>query len=169
MEGSHPQPSNILRPHLNAFQVRDVTGSSLGTNYCAANPNSTGVPAVMGASGSAIAAANDLTLEATELPPNSFCFFLTSQSQGFVQNPGGSQGNLCLGGAIGRFVGPGQIVNSGPAGAATLGVDLTLHPTPTGPVTIVAGETWNFTTWFRDSAGGAPTSNFSDGLELQFN
>ena len=169
VEGSHPQPSNILRPHLNAFQVRDVTGSSLGTNYCAANPNSTGVPAVMGASGSAIAAANDLTLEATELPPNSFCFFLTSQSQGFVQNPGGSQGNLCLGGAIGRFVGPGQIVNSGPAGAATLGVDLTLHPTPTGPVTIVAGETWNFTTWFRDSAGGAPTSNFSDGLELQFN
>ncbi len=169
VEGSHPQPSNVLRPHLNAFQVRDVTGSSLGTNYCAANSNSTGVPAVMGASGSALAAANDLTLEATELPPNSFCFFLTSQSQGFVQNPGGSQGNLCLGGAIGRFVGPGQIVNSGAAGAASLGLDLTLHPTPTGPVPILPGETWNFTTWFRDSAGGAPTSNFSDGLELQFN
>ena len=169
VEGSHPLANNVLRPHLNAFQLRDITGSSLGTNYCAANVNSTGTAAVMGASGSAVAASNDLTLEATDLPPNSFCFFLTSLSQGFVQNPGGSQGNLCLGGAIGRFVGPGQIVNSGATGVATLAIDLTLHPTPTGPVTIAAGETWSFTTWFRDSSGGAPTSNFSDGLEVQFN
>ncbi len=169
VEGSHPLANNVLRPHLNAFQLRDITGSSLGTNYCAANANSTGTAAVMGASGSAVAASNDLTLDATDLPPNSFCFFLTSLSQGFVQNPGGSQGNLCLGGAIGRFVGPGQIVNSGATGVATLAIDLTLHPTPTGPVTIAAGETWSFTTWFRDSSGGAPTSNFSDGLEVQFN
>ncbi|MDG1048753.1 MAG: hypothetical protein P8M11_06575 [Planctomycetota bacterium] len=169
VEGSHPLSTNVLRPHLNAFQLRDITGSSLGTNFCAANANSTGTAAVMGASGSAVAASNDLTLEATELPPNSFCFFLTSLSQGFVQNPGGSQGNLCLGGAIGRFVGPGQIVNSGATGVATLAIDLTLHPTPTGPVAIAAGETWSFTTWFRDSSGGAPTSNFSDGLEVQFN
>jgi hypothetical protein len=36
-------------------------------------------------------------------------------------------------------------------------------------VTVTAGESWSFTTWYRDSAGGAPTSNFSDGLEIQFN
>jgi hypothetical protein len=169
VEGSHPLPGNVLRPHLNAFQIRDITGSSLGTNYCTANANSTGATATMGASGSAVAASNDLTLEATALPPNSFCFFLTSQTQGFVQNPGGSQGNLCLGGAIGRFVGPGQIVNSGAGGVASLAIDLTQQPTPTGPVTVTAGESWSFTTWYRDSAGGAPTSNFSDGLEIQFN
>ena len=169
VEGSHPLPGNVLRPHLNAFQIRDITGLSLGTNYCTANANSTGATAVMGASGSAVAASNDLTLEATALPPNSFCFFLTSQTQGFVQNPGGSQGNLCLGGAIGRFVGPGQIVNSGAGGVASLAIDLTQQPTPTGPVTVTAGESWSFTTWYRDSAGGAPTSNFSDGLEIQFN
>lgn len=169
VEGSHPQSNNVLRPHLNAFQIRDVTGSSLGTNYCVANANSAGAVAVMGASGSSVAASNDLTLEATDLPPNSFCFFLTSQTQGFVQNPGGSQGNLCLGGAIGRFVGPGQIVNSGASGVASLAIDLTQQPTPTGPVTVTAGQSWSFTTWYRDSAGGAPTSNFSDGLEIQFN
>ncbi|MEM9801024.1 MAG: hypothetical protein AAGA20_11920, partial [Planctomycetota bacterium] len=88
--------------------------------------------------------------------------------QSFVVNPGGSAGNLCLGGSIGRFVGPGQIQNSGAAGAISLATNLDLQPTPTGPVQVVAGETWNYTCWFRDSASGTPTSNFSDGLEVIF-
>ncbi len=33
---------------------------------------------------------------------------------GFVASPNGSQGNLCLAGSIGRYVGAGQIQNSGP-------------------------------------------------------
>ncbi len=60
------------------------------------------VSATVGASPSYVVANNDLTLAASQLPNSSFGFFLTSRSQGFVMGPGGSQGNLCVGGAIGR-------------------------------------------------------------------
>ena len=85
-----------------------------------------------------------------------------------MANPGGSDGNLCLGGSIGRYVGPGQIVNSGATGSFTLPLDLTQTPTPTGLVAIAAGETWNFQAWHRDAVGGFATSNFTDGLAVQF-
>ena len=35
-------------------------------------------------------------------------------------------------------------------------------------IAIQSGETWNFQAWFRDSNPTA-TSNFTDGLEIQFN
>jgi len=85
----------------------DTVGSGIGTSYCGpAVNNSTGNPGVITATGSAIAANNDVTLRASSLPNNSNGFFLTSTNQGFVANPGGSSGNLCLGSSIGRYVGP---------------------------------------------------------------
>ena len=140
----------------------------IGTNYCSANVNSTGVAASMFATGSESVATNDVTLGASLLPFNAFGFFLTSLDRGFVAGPGGSQGNLCLGGAIGRYVGPGQIQSSGAAGTISLAVDLTQHPTPSGFAAVQAGETWRFTAWFRDVAAGSTTSNFADGLEIVF-
>jgi hypothetical protein len=149
--------------------ARITYGSGLGASYCGpAVPNSTGSSAELLAAGSAVAASNDVTLTARALPQNSFGYFLTSRTQGLVTNPGGSQGNLCLGGAIGRYVGPGQIQNSGAQGMFALTLDLTQTPTPSGFVSVVAGETWNYQAWFRDSVGGVATSNFTDGLELQF-
>ncbi|MEM6569478.1 MAG: hypothetical protein AAF957_13780 [Planctomycetota bacterium] len=141
----------------------------VATRYCSpAVVNSTGIPASITAAGSDLAADNDLTLEATDLPQMSTAFFLTSQDQGLVLNPGGSQGNLCLGGSIGRYVGPGQIQNSGTAGTVSLALDLTSTPTPTGLVAVQAGETWNFQAWFRDSLGGSATSNFTDAVSVTF-
>ncbi|WP_145198097.1 hypothetical protein [Planctomycetes bacterium Poly30] len=141
---------------------------TIGTSYCTPVANSTGVPAAMSAIGSTSVAMNNVLLKAEGMPFNSFGLFLTSQLQGFAANPGGSQGNLCLGGAIGRYVGPGQIQNSGLAGEIELSIDLTMHPTPTGIVAVQAGETWNFTAWYRDAVGGSATSNFADGLEISF-
>ena len=71
-------------------------GGTLGTSYCGpAVANSTGSPATISADGSALVTDDDVTLIADDLPMNSFGFFLTSQTQGFVANPGGSSGNLC--------------------------------------------------------------------------
>ena len=156
--------------HIISFDnlVLDGVGS-IGTRYCSPGAtNSTGSPSSISASGTVTVAENNLVLIAEDLPLNAFGFFLTSQSQGFVANPGGSDGNLCLGGSIGRYVGPGQIVNSGATGSFALPLDLTRTPTPTGLVAIAAGETWNFQAWHRDAVGGAATSNFTDGLEVQF-
>ena len=142
---------------------------SIGTNYCVAAVNSSGAAASMSAQGSVRVADNSLTITASNMPSNAFGVFLTSSSQGFVQMPGGSQGNLCLAGRIGRFVGPGQIQNSGAAGSISLVLDLTRHPNPTGFVGVQPRERWNFTAWYRDTAMGVSTSNFADGLEIRFN
>ena len=80
--------------------------------------------------------------------------------------PGGSQGNLCLGGAIGRYVGPGQIKSSGSAGAFSLALDMTMLPTPTGFVAVQPGDTWNFTAWHRDAVSGVATSDFKDAVSV---
>ncbi|MEM6674382.1 MAG: hypothetical protein AAF726_16165 [Planctomycetota bacterium] len=150
------------------FQDLGGGGGGIGMAYCNAAQNSTGATGRTRATGSRIASANNLTLAATNLPNNTFGFFLTSQSQGFVQNPGGSSGNLCLGGAVGRYVGPGQVKNSGLSGSFALQLNLSQTPTPNGLVAVQAGQTWNFTAWFRDSAGGSVTSNFTDGFAVSF-
>ncbi len=148
--------------------VLEGTGM-VGTQYCTpGNANSTGMPSVISALGSDVIAVNALSLAASDLPASSFCYFLTSLSQGFVANPGGSMGNLCLGGAIGRYVGPGQIQQSNAAGEAFLALDLTTMPTPNGPVGAQPGETWNFQAWHRDAVGGSATSNLTDGISVTF-
>ncbi|MEM8709485.1 MAG: hypothetical protein AAGG01_00920 [Planctomycetota bacterium] len=156
----------------NAFGERQVyarvrfPGGGLGSTYCLSNPNSTGAVATTRAEGSAALLDNDLTLVASSLPRLSFTFFITSQTEGFAANPGGSQGNICLGGSVGRYVGPGQVQNSGVAGTISLDLDLAAIPQPLGPVAGVAGETWRFQAWFRDSLAGQPTSNFTNGYAV---
>ncbi|MEM8713015.1 MAG: hypothetical protein AAGG01_18845, partial [Planctomycetota bacterium] len=153
---------------LMANALRFVTDGSISTSYCAANANSTGFAATIAGFGSPNVATNDLTLRAASLPAFSFAFFITSQTQGFVANPGGSSGNLCLTGSVGRFVGPGQIQQAGTGGTIELMVDLTQIPQPNGLVSALAGETWNFQAWYRDAVGGTPTSNFTDGISIDF-
>lgn len=140
----------------------------LGTVYCSSNPNSTGATTSMVATGSAAVASNDVTLRMASMPTNATGYFITSRTQGFVANPAGSQGNLCLGGSIGRYVGPGQVGNSGGSGQISLQIDLTAIPQANGAVAAVAGDTWNFQGWHRDVVGGQATSNFSDGLAVTF-
>jgi hypothetical protein len=142
--------------------------TNLGAVFCNASANSTGVPGRIDAEGSDIVLDNDVTLVASALPANSNGYFLTSRMPGFVANPGGSSGNLCLGGAIGRYTGPGQIQNSGALGTFSLVLDLTNLPTPTGGVMAQVGQTWNFQAWFRDSILGTATSNFTDGVAVTF-
>ena len=103
----------------------------------------------------------NLSLWATDLAPNQFGFFITGQTQGFVPNPGGSQGNLCLGGAIGRF--RKQIQNSGTAGTFSINVDLANMP-PLGSA-VQPGDIWNFQAWYRDIGN---TNNFTDAVSVVF-
>ena len=121
------------------------------------------------AAGSVLVADNDVTLTVSEMPNSSFGYFLVSLDQGLVLNPNMSSGNLCLSGSVGRYVGAGQIQNSGTMGSFDLALDLTMIPTPTGLVAATPGVTWNFQSWFRDTdANGMLTSNFTQGLEITF-
>lgn len=137
---------------FNGFQLVRTSPPGIGTSYCSAAPNSTGAASTLTAHGDPAASANDLTLVAAGLPPGEFGIFLTSNVQDFVPGANGtSDGILCLGGTIGRFVGQGQIVSSGPLGTFRLAVDLTTLPQGTGTVAATAGETWNFQAWHRDT------------------
>lgn len=136
--------------------------------YCTpAATNSSGNFASISILGSTAVSQNDFRLVVSGLPSNQFGFFITSRLTGFISNPGGSAGNLCLGGDIGRGVG-GAVVNSGIFGSFDILVDLTDLPQPTGNVPALAGETWNFQAWFRDFANGQPTSNFSTAWQVTF-
>lgn len=156
------------------FGEQPDSGAFGFTTYCegtaaqGANPNGTGHRGILRAFGSSSIAANDLSLTATGLPLTSFGFFITSQTQGFFAQPGGSAGNLCVAGAIGRYVGPGQIQNTQGTGAIALDLDLAQMPTPTGLISAQVGESWNFQAWHRDQQAGVATSNFTEAISLTF-
>ena len=136
---------------------------TIGTNYCQNEVNSTGFVATLIATGSEMASQNDLTLQATQLPLNQFGYFVAGTAQGFFPNPGGSDGNLCLSGAIARFNDVSQIRNSSTTGEFSVDIDLT--SIPTNPVqSVVAGQSWSFQCWHRDGN----TSNFTDAVTIAF-
>jgi hypothetical protein len=137
-----------------------------GGNGCVSNPNSTGVNSTMVATGSTSIAADDVTLTAT-ITANSFGFFITAQTAGFVGTPGGSQGNICLGANIGRFQNLAALSDgAGILSISTTAGDWTVTNIPqgSGPYAAQVGGTAHFQCWHRDAVGGMPTSNFTDGV-----
>jgi hypothetical protein len=157
-------PSGTVQFDVEAVTVDAAPGTTLGAPYCQASPNSTGAAGTTRAYGLQAPGENDLSVTATGLPTQTFGYFLVSATQAFAPGAGGSDGNLCLGGAIGRFVGQGQIMQSDFGGEISLPVDLTQLPSPTGSVAVQAGETWNFQLWHRDGA----SSNFTQGCSVTF-
>lgn len=138
-----------------------------GTPFCLGQLNSTGARASMvavSASGFQVAA-NDTSFDANGLPPFANGYFLVSAETTITPAAGGSAGTLCLGGTeIGRYA--SQVQNSGAAGQIVFAIDLDAIPTPSGPIAAQPGDTLFFQLWYRDSSGGAGTSNFSDAVRV---
>ncbi|QDV04694.1 hypothetical protein Poly30_01870 [Planctomycetes bacterium Poly30] len=148
-------------------RVRAFRSPDQGTEYCGpAVANSTGQPAQMTTRGNAVTSGNDLVLRCDRMPRFSFGYFLLSQTQGFAPGAGGSLGNLCLAGSIGRF--NSSAASSGTLGSIELRTDLGAVPQPLGFVAVLAGQTWNFQCWYRDTVGGSVVSNFSDARSITF-
>lgn len=131
------------------------------------NPNSTGARGVVFASGSVAVAADELVLHGRELPPQSFGYFLTSLTSRPLSPVPGSAGSICLGGNIGRLIGPGQVLLVSGAGTVRLDVGTQSLPQGNGPQPIVAGQTWYFQLWHRDLPLATP-SNFSNSIAVSF-
>ncbi|MFT5733734.1 MAG: putative outer membrane repeat protein [Planctomycetota bacterium] len=127
---------------------------------CFANPNSTGERGLADAYGSTSLGLNNLTLSATNLPQNAFTYFIVSRSRGFITQPG--TGSLCLGGTIGRVIGPGQVQSSGALGSVQVTIDLAAIPAVTSFIAGEPGDTWYFQAWHRDFVHGSVRSNFTD-------
>jgi hypothetical protein len=140
----------------------------IGTNYCAPSiPNSTGNSGHLSAVGSTAAAAQNVQLTASSLPPGQPGYFVASRTQGFIANPGGSTGNLCVVGNQARYRAPGQVFFVTPGGTGSLQVGNINVPTNPAPGEVIAaGDSWNWQAWYRDAG---MTNNFTDGLNILFN
>ncbi len=161
----------------------DLAPSGGVTTFCdPASNNSTGAPAVLaGTWGTGVG--SDLHLEITGGVPGQLAYFLvgneatsgvaisnglfclvgTSTAQFFRYNVGGTDMN-----SIGGFDASGTMINA--AGTSTTGFGFDVPSTiPSGPpATIVAGDTWHFQGWYRDTPSGAGDSNFTNGLSVTF-
>lgn len=162
--------ANVLSPFLASTlpvcaSIAQWIRGSVGCNYCDSPANSTGQSGALSLAGSDIASDNRLTLVANELPANQFGMYITGRLQAVFPGAGGSQGTLCLGGPVGRFNGPGQVRATSAEGRTSLELDLAALPQPTAFVAALAGETWNFQFWYRDS-NPSPTSNFTNGVSI---
>ena len=138
----------------------------MGESVCPGVVNSTGASAKLEVLGSAVAEEGYLRLRASHLPVGLAGVFLGARSSGLIPNPGGSHGNLCLGGAVARFNRTGQYGVSGLNGEYELQVDASNIPFGPG-VSILAGQTWTFQLWYRDM-DPLQTTNFSDAVEVVF-
>jgi formylglycine-generating enzyme required for sulfatase activity len=153
-----------------------------GTTFCAATANSSGAPALLTGS-FATPAQWDLHLEVTQgvsaeigymlsgpevtsgvtISNGLLCLVGTPTARFYRYNVNGGEWN-----SVGRFDSAGVLQNL--AGTSTTGSGYDVPPTvpDTVPVTIMAGDTWHFQLWYRDTPAGQGTSNFSTGLSVTF-
>jgi len=136
---------------------------SIGFTPCTGFPHSGGAIAHLSALGSTEVALDRVVLNAAPVPANMFGYFLGARSPGSTPFFGGSQGVLCLGGAIYRF--NSTILHSG--NQASLSFRPRLNHFPRGQA-VTAGERWYFQAWFRDSNAGFGQSNTSSALAIDF-
>ncbi|GEM_PF-154206 len=135
----------------------------VSSNYCVAQPNSTGSTGSIGVAGSASIAANTFTLTAQGATPNQFAIFFYGPEQ--AQLPLGD-GFLCIGsGTTGLFrLNPPQLIEVD--GSLTHAFDFDATPANAGAGEVLPGSTWNFQMWYRDPGGAG--SNLTDAVSVTF-
>jgi len=147
-----------------AYERLLLWSSPVGERLCTSQPNSTTRAARVYAAGSASIARDRLTIGTAGLPPGALTILLVGGHLGFTPNPGGSQGDLCLGTPLGRFTSMAAAATT--AGRYSITLPLT-QPLPGMTNGVQPGEIWFFQAWYRDS-NPAPTSNFSDAVGVTF-
>lgn len=150
----------VGRLYRHAAYVYAVPSPAIGDTYCSPSvPNSTDASAEVRAYGSRLATCWTVKLEAVGMPPNQLGVFLASTDRDFVPHPPGSQGNLCLRSPLHRI--DKEVLHTGAEGAFSLRANLS------GALPILPGDKLYFQAWFRDANPG-PTSNFTDGVAVEF-
>ena len=138
-----------------------VCGCDEATSYCSALPNTSGLPAEIGWSGSTSILANSFTLHVSQGPPLKNGLFYYGPSQAAV--PWGD-GIRCVGGSLQRLT----VIQLDTNGVASFPLDFSQAPAGSGPHQLFPGDTSNFQFYFRDPLGGPAGWNYSDALSVSF-
>ncbi|MDF1837464.1 MAG: hypothetical protein P1V35_06340, partial [Planctomycetota bacterium] len=92
-----------------------------------------------------------------------FCLIGTSTAQFYRFNVAGTPMN-----SIGGFDAAGTMINASGTSTTGFGFDVPSTIPDSIPITIMTGDTWHFQGWYRDTAAGAGSSNFTNGLSVTF-
>ncbi len=132
---------------------------TVGTRYCDGFPNTESDGGRMLALGSPTLVDNDLRLFGLELPSGQPGIFFYGPNPAYVPTAGGIR---CVGGQLFR-IHPATFGGAG--GTIEQRVDLAAYPFD---AVLQAGLTHRFQLWYRDPTSSVATSNFTDGLAIQF-
>ncbi len=185
---------SVLEADLSANCVPSACGGPGGptvVNFCdPGNNNSTGAPAVLSATGgSGFETDVHMDVSGGPLPFNGspmLGYFLVGNMA--TSGTPVSNGNFCLIGptgasfgrynvagtsrySLGLFDANGDLENMvGTGGTSGYGFDVPSDVLIAGSplTTIMAGDTYHFQCWFRDTAAGVGQSNFSNGISITF-
>jgi hypothetical protein len=138
-----------------------VCGCDHAETYCTALPNTSGLPASIGWSGSTSLFANAFTLLVSQGPPLKNGLFYYGPLETSV--PWGD-GIRCVGGSLQRLA----VIQLDANGLGSFQVDFTNAPAGSGPHQLFPGDTSNFQFYFRDPVGGPAGWNYSDALSVAF-
>lgn len=157
---------NIARGEVRVVSGPDQSGCAGTTTYCVAGVNSSGTQALIGSLGSTSIAANDLILTVNGATPNTLGIFYYGPAQLNAIPINGTSSFRCVGaGGVSIYRLGASPTNSG--GNALKLMDYNSGPANAGTGAIVAGSTWNFAFFYRDTVEVAGM-NFSNGLEAVF-
>lgn len=140
------------------FEQRSAP-ETIGTSYCALNPNSSGQSASISATGSAVVTDQDFTLLAHGCPPGTPGIFYFGSLP--TEVPFG-EGFRCVTGATFRL-NPPLVTSLG--GNALREVDVFAPPALGN---LLPGTSWYFQFWFRDPSGGPAGFNLSNAVRVDF-
>ncbi|MCP3916107.1 MAG: hypothetical protein GY711_11165 [bacterium] len=131
---------------------------------CTPIANSTGFPGTVSAIGSEVADQALVTILVGDVPAGQFGYLIAARTPANFM-PAGSNGFVCVGpGGIGRYNGPGQ-VQQGPAFQLAVGG----QAVPTNPaMPILAGDTWYWQCWHRDTPAGGQQNNLTGAVGITF-
>lgn len=150
-------------------------GEGPGVGYCFGNAcpcgnndpnagcaNSTGIGALLVATGLASVANDDLALVEADMPAGTIGVFFAGQGQGL--SPFGAGLNCVASGPLGLIRFPAGV--SDPAGTLSLSAVISTAQAIV-PASLAAGSTWNFQGWYRDPAAACGNGvNLSNALRV---
>ena len=156
-------PESIVEVAVDDVRIESIEDPvNPPTLFCVAAPNSTGSTSTLAFAGSQSIFRNDALLRASGLPLGSLGLFFMGDQETQTPLPG-SSGTRCVGGTVYRF----PVVSADTLfGGASQRLDFV---DPSSPARFITpGTTWRFQFWHRDAVGGAPTSNTSRALRIEF-
>ncbi|MEL6715111.1 MAG: hypothetical protein AAFP86_15120, partial [Planctomycetota bacterium] len=166
IDGSAVGPAGALVPLRGPDGCLETIATyepSVSARTCGAHPTSEGKRAELDLVGSFRRADDRTTFVARGMPAGVLALPVFGQTPGFTAHPGGSAGDLCIGQPLVRLLHEAGPVDA--AGAFSFAVDV--DGGLLGAVVPVGTPTY-WQLWFRDfTAGGQPTSNFTNGAVMR--